>query len=151
MPTAVNGQNQWLRYFVATALMNNAYCSIQYQTSGYRAELGDLIYPPEYDLNGAQKGWLGKPVDAAQTGIRTWYDSSTIPNVWAREFDHGLAIAVAKTGTGSAVQPTGTVTIPGAALGIGAGKNWKTLAGVAVTSTGVTLQASRDGILLQKA
>lgn len=148
VPTAVNGQHQWERYFVATALMNNGYCSIQFQTSGYNAELSDLTWPVEYDANGVQKGYLGNPVDAAQTGIRTWYDGSTVTNAWAREFDNGLAIAIAKTGTGAAVQPTGTVTISSAQLGIPLGKKWKTIDGTSVTS--VTLQKSRDGAVLLK-
>lgn len=148
MPTAVNGQHQWERYFVATALMNDGYCSIQFQSSGYSAELSDLTWPVEYDANGSQKGYLGNPIDAPQTGIRTWYDGSTVANAWAREFDNGLAIAIAKTGTGAAAQPTGTVTITGAQLGLGAGKRWKKIDGTAITSAGVTLQASRDGIVL---
>lgn len=150
MPTAVNGQHQWERYFIATALMNDGYCSIQFQTSGYNAELSDLTWPVEYDANGVQKGYLGNPIDAAQTGIRTWYDSTTVANAWAREFDNGLAISIAKTGTGNAAQPTGTVTITGAQLGLGIGKKWKMLDGTAVTSAGVTLQKSRDGLILLK-
>ena len=162
--TAINGEFQWARYFIASGLLDNGIIAIQHDSTttggvSYRANGVDLTWYDEYDNAGALKGYLGQPVDPPQNAIYTWHDGTTIPNVYAREFANGLAIVVARTGAGTAPQPTGTVTITGAQLGVGSGKTWKFISGIqapavntgaAVTSSGVTLQASRDGIILLK-
>jgi hypothetical protein len=161
--TAVNGEFQWARYMTSASYMRNAYCAIESQNTGgvnYRANGVDLRWYDEFDNAGASKGWLGQPMDPVQTNIRTWYDGTTIPNVYAREFVNGLVICVARSGSGSTfVQPTGTITITGSQLGLNNGKAWVRINGTqapavnngaAVTAAGVTLQASRDGIFLVK-
>src|SRR5258708_687377 len=157
--TAVNGEYQWMRYMAGVTYLADGYCCIEKQTSGYSAELADITWYDEFDNAGTSKGWLGTPVDARSSAIRTWYDGTTIPLVYAREYQNGLVIVVAKTGTGQAAQPTGTVTVTGAQLGIGAGRAWTRIngaqapavnSGAVVTSAGVTLQASRDALFLIK-
>src|SRR5262249_1667919 len=161
------GEYQWARYNLGTCLLTDGYCIISSQLDhngannsydssvlsqryydeyggNYPPTSGNTVPPLPTSPNAPPPGSLGNPIPGAlgvrQTKAR-WSKGSGL-GVFAREFDHGIAIVNPK---GNGVVTITTTDLPG---------TWKRLGGTqapAVNSgasfTGVTLQ-DRDAIIL---
>ncbi|MCC7479683.1 hypothetical protein IT575_14675 [bacterium] len=77
-----------MRFGLCSALVAGSYFSYEINTNGH-GSLG-LMWFDEYDDSGRERGWLGQPVAAP---LQLWVDpNDDAQGVWAREYEHGLAL-----------------------------------------------------------
>ncbi len=127
-----------MRFGLCSALIAGSFYSYEINTNGH-GSLG-LMWFDEYDDSGRQRGWLGQPVGPP---LQLWVDpADDAQGVWAREYEHGLALVNP--------YPAGkSITLP-------AGQ-WKRLSGSqqpqvnhGAAESGELTLPGQDGLLLER-